>query len=226
MFHEFVLCFRNYTCPQCRQNCPKNTVHRVYLPESTFEKGDILEKLNEISVQKKDQETLIKELENQKKKLEYELKLKKKQYHKVLQRNKTLGKHSKSKILEILYPSIRKDIFFFYAYFHFFAFFNFFSSFHCLHKAVNIPRAEQQPSTSTSNLPSTSAHTSNSEKNSPTTTSTSSRRIKRNASRVARSKAYFRRRRVANRNSRNNNEPLTVDNNNQIHQNINEPIIE
>jgi hypothetical protein len=56
-----------------------------------------LEKLNEISVQKKEQESQIKELEVQKKKLEFDLKVKKKQYHKVLQRSKKIGKYSKSK---------------------------------------------------------------------------------------------------------------------------------
>lgn len=58
-----------------------------------------MEKLSEISKQKKDQDTLIKDLEGQRRKLEHELKMKKKQYHKVLQRHiKQLGKHhNKSK---------------------------------------------------------------------------------------------------------------------------------
>lgn len=56
-----------------------------------------MEKLTEISKQKKDQDTLIKELAGQRRKLEHELKMKKKQYHKVVQRHiKHLGKHSKS----------------------------------------------------------------------------------------------------------------------------------
>jgi hypothetical protein len=90
----------NHTCPQCRQNCPRSTVHRIYLPEHTnIGSNDLMEKLSEISKQKKDQDTIIKDLESQRRKLEHELKLKKKQYHKVLQRHiKQLGKHSKSKI--------------------------------------------------------------------------------------------------------------------------------
>ncbi|KAG5678122.1 hypothetical protein PVAND_007821 [Polypedilum vanderplanki] len=87
----------NRTCPQCRHTCDKNTVHRVFLPEHQFENNDILEKLNEISVQKKEQESIIKNLESQKRKLEHELKLKKKQYHKALQRQK-YEKHGKANI--------------------------------------------------------------------------------------------------------------------------------
>ncbi|CAG9800959.1 unnamed protein product [Chironomus riparius] len=88
----------NHTCPQCRQNCPRSTVHRIYLPEHTnIGSNDLMEKLSEISKQKKDQDTVIKDLEGQRRKLELELKLKKKQYHKVLQRHiKQLGKHSKT----------------------------------------------------------------------------------------------------------------------------------
>ena len=75
-------------------------MHRIYLPEHTnIGSNDLMEKLSEISKQKKDQDTVIKDLEGQRRKLELELKLKKKQYHKVLQRHiKQLGKHSKSKI--------------------------------------------------------------------------------------------------------------------------------
>ena len=77
-------------------------MHRIYLPEHTnIGSNDLMEKLSEISKQKKDQDTLIKDLEGQRRKLEHELKLKKKQYHKVLQRHiKQLGKHSKSKMNE------------------------------------------------------------------------------------------------------------------------------
>lgn len=55
-----------------------------------------MEKLSEVAVQKQEQEKLVKDLEKNNKKLEYELKVKKKQYQKILNRSRRIGKHSKS----------------------------------------------------------------------------------------------------------------------------------
>ncbi len=71
-------------------------MHRVYLPESHFEKNDIMEKLTEVALAKQEQEKAIKELEKNNKKLEYELKTKKKQYQKILDRSRRIKRHSKS----------------------------------------------------------------------------------------------------------------------------------
>lgn len=72
------------------------------MPESHFEKNDILEKLTEVAIAKQEQEKAIKELEKNNKKLEFELKVKKKQYQKILNRSRRISKHSKSKIKNFL----------------------------------------------------------------------------------------------------------------------------
>lgn len=69
------------------------------MPESHFEKNDIMEKLTEVAIAKQEQEKAIKELEKNNKKLEFELKVKKKQYQKILNRSRRISKHSKSKCL-------------------------------------------------------------------------------------------------------------------------------
>jgi hypothetical protein len=66
------------------------------LPEKAVEKNDILEKLTEVAIAKQEQEKAIKELEKNNKKLEFELKVKKKQYQKILNRSRRISKHSKS----------------------------------------------------------------------------------------------------------------------------------
>lgn len=56
-----------------------------------------MEKLNEVAIAKQGLEKQIKDLEKNNKKVEYELKVKKKQYQKILNRSRRIGKHKSSK---------------------------------------------------------------------------------------------------------------------------------
>lgn len=178
----------NHTCPQCRQISDRNSVHRVYLPDHQFERNDILEKLNEIAMQKKEQESVIKNLESQKRKLEYDLKVKKKQYHKVLQRQK-YEKHGKG-VSSI--PRAKQH-----------------------HTAG--PSTSHSGSGGSSSAGAGSSSTARSATNEKAPSSSNTPRHKRNLNRILRSKEYFRQKRAAHRNgniNNNNNNNININNNN------------
>lgn len=159
-----------------------------------------MEKLTEVAIAKENQEKQIKDLEKNNKKLEFELKVKKKQYQKILNRSRRLGKHSKSNshtshIISSLNPN--------------------------LFLAINIPRAGQNNSnisTATTSIPvaSTSQATHNESQTAATTGSKTTRtaqersKKRRNVTRVNRAKEYFRRKKAFYENTTNNN-----NNNNQ-----------
>lgn len=159
-----------------------------------------MEKLTEVAIAKENQEKQIKDLEKNNKKLEFELKVKKKQYQKILNRSRRLGKHSKSNshTSHIISP-LNTNLFL----------------------AINIPRAGQNNSnistatTSSTSIPvaSTSQATHNESQTAATkTTRTAQERSKkrRNVTRVNRAKEYFRRKKAFYENTTNNN-----NNNNQ-----------
>lgn len=88
----------NTTCPQCRQECSSSTNHRIYLPEVNFQDQDsLVERMNEINRQKLEFEGKLKKIEDEKKGLELQLKKKKQEFHRVLQRQM---KRSKSEICD------------------------------------------------------------------------------------------------------------------------------
>jgi len=89
----------NNTCPQCRQACSHNTIHRIYLPEVNFQDQDqLIERMNEINRTKNECEGKLKQIEQEKKKLENDLKKKKKEFHRVMQRTITMRKKGTSNI--------------------------------------------------------------------------------------------------------------------------------
>lgn len=83
----------NSTCPQCRQECSQNNIHRIYLPEVNFQDQDaLIERMNDINRQKIEYESKLKKIEQEKKSLESDLKKKKKEFHKIVQRSKNIIK--------------------------------------------------------------------------------------------------------------------------------------
>ncbi|CRL08574.1 CLUMA_CG021410, isoform A [Clunio marinus] len=89
----------NNTCPQCRQSATQVTVHRIFLPEVNFQDQDsLIERMNEINRQKIEYENKLKRIEQEKKILETDLKRKKKEYQRVVQRSKTLSKNGNRNI--------------------------------------------------------------------------------------------------------------------------------
>lgn len=85
----------NTTCPQCRQLCSADTIHRIYLPEVNFQDQDsLVERMNDINRQKLEYEDKLKKIEKEKKGLEQELKKKKKEFQRVIQRSISLRRKS------------------------------------------------------------------------------------------------------------------------------------
>lgn len=86
----------NTTCPQCRQECSSTTIHRIYLPEVNFQDNDsLIERMNDINRQKIEYENKLKKIEQEKRILETDLKRRKKEFHKVVQRSIKLRKKGK-----------------------------------------------------------------------------------------------------------------------------------
>lgn len=87
----------NTTCPQCRQECSSTTIHRIYLPEVNFQDNDsLIERMNDINRQKIEYENKLKKIEQEKRILETDLKRRKKEFHKVVQRSIKLRKKGKN----------------------------------------------------------------------------------------------------------------------------------
>lgn len=92
----------NTTCPQCRQVCSSSTIHRIYLPEVNFQDQDsLVERMNDINRQKIEYESKLKKIEQEKKGLENELKKKKKEFHRVMQRSLTMLKKGENPFFDV-----------------------------------------------------------------------------------------------------------------------------
>lgn len=94
-FLTYDIFFRssNNTCPQCRSESSLSTIHRIYLPEVNYQDQDsLIERMNDINRQKIESDNKLKKIEQEKKALENDLKKKKKEFHKVVQRSRNIAK--------------------------------------------------------------------------------------------------------------------------------------